>query len=164
MSFKSTFLAAAAAAFTLASAALAGDAIMVKDPYARSSTMMSGSGAAFMVLMNHGTEDDRLVAASSDIAEKVELHTHKEDGDGVMRMMKVEEGFPVPAGGMHTLARGGDHVMFLGLRQPMKHGDTVTVTLTFEKAGDITVDIPVDLERKPMHGMKHKHGQTNTDG
>lgn len=164
MSFKTTFFATTAAAFTFATAALAGDTIMVDDPYARASTRMSGSGAAFMVLMNHGAEDDRLVSASSDVAEKVELHTHKENADGVMQMLEVEEGFPVPAGGMHALARGGDHVMFLGLKRPLAQGDTVTVTLTFEKAGDITVDIPVDLERKPKHGMKMKHGQMKTDG
>jgi copper(I)-binding protein len=59
---------------------------------------------------------------------------------------------------MHALARGGDHVMFMGLNGPMEHGDTVSVTLSFEKAGDIVVDIPIDLERKPMHGEGHGHG------
>jgi copper(I)-binding protein len=74
-----------------------------------------------------------------------------------MRMMEVEEGFAIPAGGSHALARGGDHVMFLGLTRSLEHGDTVTVTLTFEQAGDVEVEIPVDLERKPMHGQT-KHG------
>lgn len=157
---KSTLFAALAAA-CLAMPALAGD-IMVHDPYARASTKMSSSGAAFMVLMNKGDADDRLVSASSEIAERVELHTHKEDANGVMRMMEVEEGFVVPSGGEHALARGGDHVMFMGLKQPLAHGDVVNVTLTFEKAGAVAVEIPVDLERKPMHGgMKHKHGMSS---
>ncbi|WP_146344133.1 copper chaperone PCu(A)C [Phaeobacter marinintestinus] len=158
MSLKSTLFAAVAAA-ALAMPAFAGD-IMVHDPYARASTKMSTSGAAFMVLMNHSAEDDRLVSASSDVAQRVELHTHMEDANGVMKMMEVEEGFPVPAGGEHALARGGDHVMFLGLNQPFNQGDLISVTLTFEKAGDVVVEIPVDLERKPMHGgqMKHQHG------
>jgi len=64
-----------------------------------------------------------------------------------MRMVEVEEGFAVPAGGMHALKRGGDHVMFMGLTRPMEQGDTVNVTLIFEKAGRIEVEIPVDLER-----------------
>lgn len=157
MSFKSTLF-AAAAALSLAMPAFAGD-IMVKDAYARTSTAMSKSGAAFMMLMNHGTEDDRLVSASSDVAQRVELHTHKEDANGVMQMLEVEEGFPVPAGGMHALARGGDHVMFMGLNRSLAQGDIVTVTLTFEKAGAMTVEIPVDLERKPMDGMQMQHGQ-----
>jgi len=157
MSFKTTLF-AAAAALSLAMPAFAGD-IMVKDAYARTSTMMSKSGAAFMTLMNHGSEDDRLIGASSDVAQRVELHTHKEDANGVMQMLEVEEGFPVPAGGMHALARGGDHVMFMGLNRPLAQGDIVTLTLTFEKAGDMTIEVPVDLERKPMHGMQHQHGQ-----
>jgi len=156
MSFKSTLF-AAAAALSFAMPAFAGD-IMVEDAYARTSTMMSKSGAAFMMLMNHGAEDDRLVSASSDVAQRVELHTHKEDANGVMQMLKVEEGFPIPAGGMHALARGGDHVMFMGLNRQLAQGDIVTVTLSFEKAGDMTIEVPVDLERKPMHGMKMNHG------
>lgn len=157
MSLKSNLLAAMAAT-AIATSAFAAD-IMVDDAYARASTSMSTSGAAFLVLMNHGDEDDRLVKASSDVAERVELHTHKEDANGVMKMMEVEEGFVIPAGGMHALERGGDHVMFMGLKEPLDHGDVVEVILTFEKAGDVAVEIPVDLERKPDHGGHgHKHG------
>lgn len=156
MSFtKPLFAAAAAVAFALP--AFAGE-ITVQDPYARTSSMMSKSGAAFMVFHNAATEDDRLVAAASDVAERVELHTHKEDANGVMQMLEVEDGFVIPAGGAHALARGGDHVMFLGMTRALKQGDTVTLTLTFEKAGEMTIDVPVDLERKPMHG-KMNHGE-----
>lgn len=161
MSFKSTLI-AAAAALTLATSAFAGDTMMVKDPYARSSTAKSTSGAAFMMLMNQGTEDDRLVGASSDAAKKVELHTHIENADGVMQMVHVEEGFVIPAGGGHALARGGDHVMLMGLKQALEQDDVISITLTFEKAGEMTIEVPVDLTRKPgahMHGMKKK-----TDG
>jgi len=109
-----------------------------------------------MQIMNHSSEDDRLIGAASSIAKKVELHTHKDMGDGVMKMVHVEEGFAIPAGGMHGLMRGGDHVMFMGLTQDMIQGESVEVTLTFEKAGDIVVQIPVDLERKATGGMMHK--------
>ena len=165
MSFKSTLLAATAAlTFALPTFAFAGD-MMIKDPYARASTKMSSSGAAFMILANHGSEDDRLIAAHSDIAERVELHTHIQDAKGVMQMREVEGGFPVPAGEMHALARGGDHVMFLGLNTALNQGDIIHLTLTFEKAGDIVVEVPVDLTRKPKHGgMQHKQGQMKTDG
>lgn len=126
--------------------------IEVVDAYARAASPTAKAGAAFMVIRNTGSEDDRLIAAASDIAARVELHTHKDMGEGVMKMMHVEEGFAVPAGDMHALARGGDHVMFMGLTRPMAQGDTVTVTLTFEKAGEVVVDIPVDLEREDMGG------------
>lgn len=162
MSFKSlAAAAAAAAAFLLTGPALAGDMapIMVQDAYARASTQMSTSGAAFMVLTNHGDQDDRLVAASSDVAERVELHTHIQDANGVMKMVEIEGGIALPAGGSHALQRGGDHIMFLGLTRPLDHGDIVNLTLSFEKAGEIAVEVPVDLERKPMHGKMHQHGQ-----
>ncbi|WP_372886903.1 copper chaperone PCu(A)C [Shimia sp.] len=157
MSFK-TFATAAVAAITLALPALADSMIMIGDPYARVSSASANSGAAFLSIANHGDEDDRLIAASSDAAKRVELHTHKENAEGVMRMMHVPGGFAVPAGGSHQLMRGGDHVMMMGLTRALEHGDMVTVTLVFEKAGEIVVEVPVDLERKPMHGkMNHGH-------
>lgn len=155
MTIKRLFAAHAAAFTFLATSAFAGD-LMVKDPYVRSSTPSSVTGAAFFMLMNHGEQDDRLIAASSDVASRVELHTHTEDTNGVMRMGEIEGGIPLPAGGMHHLKRGGDHVMFMGLTEPLVQGEEITVTLTFEKAGDLTVQIPVDHKRKPQHdGMDH---------
>lgn len=158
MSLKSfVFAATSAAALTLAGAAMAGG-MMVEDAYARVSTKMSASGAAFMQIMNDTGADDRLIDVRSDVAERVELHTHQGDANGVMKMVHVEEGFAVPAGEVHMLKRGGDHVMFLGLTQTLHHGDVVPLTLVFEKAGEINVEVPVDLERKPGHGgMKHNN-------
>ena len=114
--------------------------ITVTDAYARSAMPGAKTGAAFMVIANSGDEDDRLVSATSDAAAKVELHTHKDDGNGVMKMVHVEEGFVIPAQGEHTLQRGGDHVMFMGLTAPFEQGSTVAVTLSFEKAGDVEVE------------------------
>ncbi|ETA50969.2 copper chaperone PCu(A)C [Ponticoccus alexandrii] len=129
--------------------------IVVKDAYARSSNAMAG--AAFMAIENTGPEDDRLIGAASDAAQRVELHTHRDMGGGVMKMLHVEEGFALPAGETHMLMRGGDHVMLMGLNGAMEQGDTVTVTLTFEKAGEQVVEIPVDLERKPDHSGHGGH-------
>lgn len=122
--------------------------IMIKDAFARSGPQ---SGAAFFTIMNEGDADDRLVAVQSDAAARVELHTHIEGENGVMKMRPVEDGFAIPAGGMHALERGGDHVMFMGLDVPFEQGATVAVTLTFEKAGDIALDIPVDNDRQSGH-------------
>ena len=147
-------LAATAFASLIALPALAGD-IIVTDAYARSGSPAAKSGAAFMIIENTGSDDDQLISATSGAAARVELHTHKETGDGVMQMMKVEGGFTIPAGGSHVLMRGGDHVMMMGLKEPMKDGESVTITLTFEKAGDIELEVPVDLKRKPKHGIEH---------
>lgn len=152
MSLKSVLFAAVAAVSFAGAAYAEGAKIMVQDQYARVSAKMSNSGAAFMEIMNMATEADQLVDARSDIAKRVELHTHMETGDGVMKMMHVEEGFAIPAEGSHMLQRGGDHVMFMGLKQELKHGDVVPVTLIFKNAGEVTIEIPVDLERKPGHG------------
>lgn len=160
MSFKTTFFATAVAAITLTGAAFAEGSIVVDDAYIRSSTPTSQTGAAFMVLKNQGANDDRLIGAKSDTAERVELHTHEEDDNGVMKMLEVEEGFPVPAGQSHELKRGGDHVMFMGLTHPLKQGETVPLTLIFENAGEMAIDVPVDLEREPdtmEHDMKMEH-------
>lgn len=153
MSFKSVVL-TAVAAVSLAVPAFAGS-IMINDAYARSSSASAKSGAAFMTIMNTGSEADRLISATSDIARKVETHTHIEAENGVMQMREVEGGFVIPAGESHHLARGGDHLMFMGLNGPMVQDQKVTVTLTFEKAGEMVVEIPVDLKRKPMMKMDH---------
>ena len=141
-----------AALLAFASPVLAADGVTIVDPYARVMGANAKTGAAFMVIENHADADDRLIGAASDVAERVELHTHKADANGTMRMMEVPEGFPVPAHGDHALARGGDHVMLLGLKRPLAQGDTFTVTLTFERSGEVTVEVPVDLERKADHG------------
>ncbi len=162
--YLNRLLAAAVASMAIsAGASFAGD-IMIKDAYARSSTPSSVTGAAFLTIMNHGDQDDRLIAARSDAAKRVELHTHKEDANGVMKMLEVEEGFPIPAGGIHALKRGGDHVMFMGLTAPFVDGEEVTVILEFEKAGEMEFSIPIDLSRRPSHGSGgHAHKNHSND-
>jgi copper(I)-binding protein len=138
--------------------------IQIRDAYARAATPSAMTGAAFMEIVNSADTEDRLIEARSDIAARVELHTHESDANGVMRMIEVEEGFAIPAGGTHMLARGGDHVMFMGLNQPLVQGESVSVTLVFENAGEVAVEIPVDLERQPKHGAMgqgHRHGHGN---
>ncbi len=151
MTLKSTLL-ATLTTLTMASGVLADDAIAVEDAYARSSGQHAKAGAAFMMIQNHGDTDDRLIGVTSDVAARVELHTHKVDENGVAKMVHVEEGFAIPAGEAHMLKRGGDHVMFMGLKAPFEQGGTVPVTLIFEQAGEVTVGIPVDLERQDAGG------------
>ena len=139
----------AAAAVTLAIASPAVADIIISDAYGRSSGPLAKSGAAFLVIQNTGHTDDQLIAASSNIAKRVELHTHVETSEGIMRMMHVEEGFTVPAQGFVQLERGGKHVMLMGLNQAMVDGSAFSVTLTFRDAGDVTVTVPIDLKRKP---------------
>lgn len=141
------------AGLTLATAAMAEGPVSVEDAYARSSGPGAISGAAFMVLVNAGETDDRMIAARADVAERVEIHTHIEDPNGVMRMVEVEDGIAVAAGSTHALKRGGDHVMLMGLRAPLVDGESFPLTLVFEQAGEIVVDVTIDQSRMPMgHG------------
>lgn len=156
-----------AAAVAAAMPAAAHDGVAIRDAYVRSSGAMAQSAAAFMVIENHSEQPDRLVAAASDAAERVELHTHSADANGVMRMLKIEDGITIAPHGEHALARGGDHVMFLGLTRPLAQGDMVEVTLSFERAGEITVELPVDLDRADapaMGGMGHGAGHGGHQG
>ncbi len=138
-----------ALAFAAASGLAAGQAaadILIEDAYARSATPLAKTGAAFMVIRNTGAAPDRLIGATSPAAMRVELHTHVEAG-AVMQMRPAEDGFAIPAGGSRALARGGDHVMFMGLTAPWADGDTVPLILDFEEAGEISVELPVDRTR-----------------
>lgn len=157
------FLAAAAAAFAL-SPALAHDdsahddgtvehpegVIHIHDAYAR--TTASGSGAVYFTIHNNTDADDRLVAARSEVAEKVELHTNIEGDDGVMKMVALPDGIELIAGDMHALARGGDHVMLMGLTRKLEDGDHFPLTLVFSHWPEITVDVVVDNERAAGDG------------
>ena len=134
--------------------AAAADGIEVQAPFALISPA-GQSGAAFMRIENTGSADDRLIAARADIAERVELHTHIIDDIGTMRMMEVDEGFSIPAGGHHLLERGGDHVMFLGLREAPEAGAEIPLTLVFESGLELTLQVPV--ESPGGHGHGHGH-------
>ncbi|MGR3491943.1 MAG: copper chaperone PCu(A)C [Shimia sp.] len=152
-------LAAPAAALSLLSSAAFAE-IVVSESFARGGDR---TGAAFMMIENTGDTDDRVISARSEAAARVELHTHIEDEGGVMRMREVEE-FALPAGGMAMLERGGDHVMLMGLVEPLEQGAEVEITLVFENAEPLTITVPVDNERGG-HGMGHgSHGGHGHDG
>jgi copper(I)-binding protein len=94
-----------------------------------------------MVLKNESGDEDRLQEARSDAAEAVQLHTHL-DQDGVM-MMRPIEFIVVPAGGSAELQPGGLHIMLIRLTRPLNEGETVPLTLVFERAGEMSLDVPV---------------------
>jgi hypothetical protein len=101
----------------------------------------SGNGAVYVTVPNRGGGSDALVGAATDAATSVELHETVHAG-GVMKMRPLPR-FEVPAGGRLEMKPGGHHIMLLGLKRDLKPGDTVTVTVTFEKAGPMTVEAPV---------------------
>lgn len=161
-----TLIAAVAALLALAAVhpAAADGHIMVDAPFARASASpMAKAGGAFMTITNNGDEDDVLIDAQGDAAVRIELHTHVMK-DGAMTMMRVEDGIPVPAHETVMLQPGGYHVMFMGLKAPLVEGETVHITLVFEKAGEMAVDIPI-LDVGAMGGgngqQKHQMNMSN---
>ncbi|MGM0585504.1 MAG: copper chaperone PCu(A)C [Pseudomonadota bacterium] len=152
-------LVAAAGAALVALPALAAD-ITVEDAYARSANPKVAG--AFMTLRNNADAPAKLVAARSDIARKTELHTHEME-DGIARMRQVES-MTVPAGGLHRLQRGGDHVMFMGLHEPLEPGDRFPLTLVFEDGTEVTVEVEVDNARRPAHGGGAGQGEGKAHG
>lgn len=99
-------------------------------------------GGGFVTIINKGSADDRLVSASSPRAGEVQLHEMTMQGD-VMKMRQLPDGIPVPAGKTVELTPGGLHMMFFKVTEPFQAGQTVQVTLTFEKAGKVDVVLPV---------------------
>ena len=131
--------------------------IEILDAYAIAVTPQATTGSAYMMVHNHATGPDRLLSVASPAAERVEVHSSSEV-DGVMRMEPLAEPLEVPAGGGVQLQRGGTHLMFMGLTDPWEDGEAIPVTLTFEQAGEVTVEVPVDLSRlteAPAEGMDH---------
>jgi copper(I)-binding protein len=117
--------------------------IRIEGAWARATPPGGKVGGAFITLLNTGDVPDRLVSASSAIAERVELHTHIMNGN-VMRMREVEGGIPLPPGETVKLQPGGFHIMLLGLNQGLAAGSRFPLTVTFEKAGSLQVDVPVE--------------------
>jgi len=116
--------------------------IAVEGPWARATPAGARTGAVYMTLANKTSASDRLTAASSDVAAEVQIH-EMSVVNGIMKMRQLTDGLAIPAGGSVTLKPGGYHVMLIGLKKPLAAGETFPLTLTFEKAGNISVTVRV---------------------
>mgnify|MGYP001082782725 CR=1 FL=1 len=134
--------------------AWAGDAPVVSDAWARATPPGVDVGAAYMVIQG-GKQSDRLVAASSERAAMVHLHTVEEQ-DGVAKMRAIEA-VEVPAGQRVRLAPKSTHVMLMGLDGPLVAGQTFVVTLRFAEAGELPVTVVVKPATAPDDPAPHAH-------
>ena len=112
----------------------------VEAAWARPTVAGQSGGGGFLKITG-GSANDRLVAASASVSKEVELHTMEMDGN-VMRMRPIDA-IAIPAGGTVELKPGGRHVMFMGLTQTLKAGERFPLTLRFEKAGEVKVDMQI---------------------
>ncbi len=124
----------------LSSAVLAQTAPKIEAVWARPTVAGQSGGGGFLKITG-GATADKLVGVSTPIAKMSELHTMEMDGN-VMRMHPIDA-IEVPAGATVELKPGGRHLMFMGLTQTLKSGARFPLTLRFEKAGDVKVDVQV---------------------
>ena len=137
---------------------LMASSLMVHDAYVRATPPGLPNSAAFMMFMNHSDKDLAVVSATSNIAKKVELHTH-DVVDGEMRMYQVKQ-IDVKANGHVMLQPGGFHIMFLGLHKPLTEGDNVDLTLSLSNGETVDITAPVKkvASGMKMHGKHGHHG------
>ena len=121
------------------------------------------NGVIYLDIRNGGAADDRLIEVSTPLATKVEFHRSTME-DGIHRMEKVES-IVVPAGGAVELAPGGYHVMLMDLKFMLMVEETIPVTFTFERSGDITTGVAVESRGGADHSSldDHDHGQSGQD-
>ena len=133
-------------------------AITIREAWARASMGQTGTSAVYMTLEASGGQGDRLVAVASPDAARAELHTSiVEDGVAKMRPLAAIE---IAPGEPTVLEPGGPHVMLVGLGKKLVEGDTLPLSLTFEHAGTIELQVPV----KGMGGsMSHGDHQPPTN-
>jgi copper(I)-binding protein len=154
------------AIFMLTLAACTPGGLTVTDAWARPG--LAGNNSAIYFVVDNPGADDTLLSAASDAAGEVQMHMTMMVGDSaehsmehdmdhsmegsntgtlpdaqVMRMVQ-QENVPVPGGEKVSFQPGGLHIMLLGLNSDLAAGDTIEVTLTFEKAGTITLQVPVE--------------------
>lgn len=136
--------------------------LQIDHPWARASIGAAKAGAAYLMISNVGAAPDRLIAVETPAARRAALHTHMMD-EGVMRMRPVEA-VEVAPGEPAVLQPGALHIMLIGLTQPLAEGGSFPLTLTFEKAGAIEIEVKIEgATSKGPHpdgtapAMEHDH-------
>jgi len=128
--------------------------LAISGAFTRATLPNAPVGGAYLNITNNGAADDRLVSVSTPAAGMSQIHEMKMDGD-VMKMNELPDGLVVPAGQTVKLEPGGYHLMLMKLTGPLVEGQTITVTLTFEKAGKVDVELPIGSPAAKGPQMDH---------
>ena len=126
--------------------------VVVLEPWTRATAASAPTAAGYMALRNDGSQPERVLSASSPLARAVELHETRMDGD-IMRMRQLDTGLMLPPGSTVRLDPGGTHFMLVGPSRAFKRGERVPLTLRFEHAGEVNVELRVEAPgaRGPAH-------------
>jgi copper(I)-binding protein len=125
--------------------------IEVRHPWSRATPPGAKVGVAYMEIHNRASRPDRLLSATSAAAKRVEMHVTQRDGE-VTKMRQVQS-FEVPARERYALRPGGSHLMLVELVRPLKQGERFSITLRFERARELEVELEVQEmgSRHPRH-------------
>ena len=116
--------------------------MFVEQPHAFPTAAVQKNGAVFMTIKNESGQEMKIVGARSEVAEKVELHTHMMDG-GIMMMRPVEQ-YVIQAGKEISLEPMGHHIMLLGLKQPLAAGQGFVLYLDMEDGQTYVLNVMVE--------------------
>jgi periplasmic copper chaperone A len=135
----------------------AGD-LVITQAWSRATPGGARIAGGYLTIENKGSASDRLISGAGDVAGKVEIHEMAMDG-GIMKMRSLDKGLAIEPGKTVKLAPGGYHLMLMDLKSPLKQGDKVPVTLTFEKAGKVALSLDVQGvgAQAPAHGDHSGH-------
>ena len=131
------------------------DGLSVEQGWVHLVPPVSPNTAGYLMLHNGGDQNRNLVAVKSPVAEAVEMHTVVEQ-DGAMSMQQLQS-IAVPAEDCVMFEPGANHIMFIGLKQPLQEGDTVPLTLIFEDGENLSVSLPVKRGQNDAHQHHHHH-------
>ena len=135
-----------------------GNSLTVEAVWARATPGSATNGAVYLTIKNKGHDDDQLIKAHSDQSALSSLHTHIMY-KGISRLRPVYAIF-IPKMGTAQLKPGGDHIMLMGLKKPLKEGDTISLSLTFKKAGTKNLTVSVKkvgaMSGTAHHSMEHE--------
>lgn len=128
--------------------------LTLSDGFAHATLPNQPVAGGFVTITNTGEAADTLIAVQSDLAGVMQIHEMAMQDD-TMVMRELDGGLIVPAGETVTLEPGGLHLMFMQLNGPLIDGEDVTVTVTFQDAGDVQLTLPVRKKMYGGHGMSH---------
>ena len=146
---------------TTASQALSQDVrvgdLIIDNARIRATPSKAPVAGGYLTIMNVGSQMDRLIGISAPFAVKTEIHAIKIE-DNIMRMRRIEGGIEIPPDGSVILKPGGRHIMFTQLKEQLTHGEQRTITLVFERHGNINIQVSVqDIGKEPEVSLEKEN-------
>lgn len=130
------------------------DDLVIENVAARATIPGAQVAGGYMTITNKGVETDTLLTGTSNVADDLQIHEMKMEGD-VMKMRQLDQGIVIAPGSIVALKPGGLHIMFMGLEAPLEKDTRFKATLNFEKAGAIDVEFIVMDAKHFIGGHSH---------